>query len=782
MECKKCHAELENGVKVCPSCGEKVDAQEAPENDKVHTAQKEETEVAVDEVSAGTAEAEDAKKNVKRRLVIGGSAAAAAVIVIAASVAMMKLGGGGKSDLQGIMYVKDEGIYGMNLQQKDASAVEYTDRFLDSSDGTQLGATRLNMTTVSKDGKYHFFPQKYDRQSGTYTLFYKQGEQEAEKIASGVASYDVTSDNQVVYKKDDGLYLSTLNKNADNKIASDVTDYALYQDGKILIYTKDAEEGNSDYYKIDLSVADAKEEKLISDASFVYQSEEPSMFLFLKGEDLYQSKDYGVAEKLIENVNDVLSVDASKGSFFYTSNKEIKGMASDYLEDDLAESDAQVQEPNKADYQVEKRSRWSYYYSYTYTTTSDQYYEDLEKYEQKVERDKLREELKNQEVTETYKELYYFADGNSTLITSDCLNTMDVVDPSKKDGNQAFTSALLYKRSDAEAEKSNIKVKISEIDGADDIQNRLNQEHGKVEGAYYLYSNGAEKALDLDDQKFETVRADAKNNQLYMLLFDEKDDEDVTAGDLVTVGLADETAELKSYDEDVERLALVSGGEVYYFKDIDTEKAEGDLYRSQERICYDVKTTNSVWALPNSTAVICAVDYDGDKQTATLNLLSKGAEDITIAEDVYMGGGRPFYAEAQNSIYMLGDYRNNRGGDLLYYDGKETESIDNDVTAYFADSEYDTEVLGNTSWYITLGSKSGSSIALAGESESSKAKKYKAYIRKQGYGYLIDEYDAEKEAGELTEEDYMADLKAWAEALGYSDNAAATPTAAAAGV
>ena len=79
-------------------------------------------------------------------------------------------------------------------------------------------------------------------------------------------------------------------------------------------------------------------------------------------------------------------------------------------------------------------------------------------------------------------------------------------------------------------------------------------------------------------------------------------------------------------------------------------------------------------------------DYDEDNQTGTLNLLRADSEEgEEIASDVYLDA-IVFTAFGQDCIFMLSDYSFERGsGDLLYYDGKETTTLESDVAAYFAE-------------------------------------------------------------------------------------------------
>ena len=154
-------------------------------------------------------------------------------------------------------------------------------------------------------------------------------------------------------------------------------------------------------------------------------------------------------------------------------------------------------------------------------------------------------------------------------------------------------------------EESGKKTKFSDLDSYD-LQYRT-KDNGDIEEvyigyervvgnqesetSYFLYSNGVDKELDLDGQTIQKSLYDSKNNQLVLLVADEEeaevavegdradsaDDSDSTdrsdekdeAGELMTVSLKGETAELVPYDEDVSFLELVYGGNIYYLKDVE---------------------------------------------------------------------------------------------------------------------------------------------------------------------------------------------------------------------
>ena len=177
------------------------------------------------------------------------------------------------------------------------------------------------------------------------------------------------------------------------------------------------------------------------------------------------------------------------------------------------------------------------------------------------------------------------------------------------------------------------------------------------------------------------------------------------------------------------------------------ENGEGDLYRNQESLMYDVRE-NGLWAVPDSKAVMALTDYDEDNQTGTLNLLRADSEEgEEIASDVYLDA-IVFTAFGQDCIFMLSDYSFERGsGDLLYYDGKETRTLESDVAAYFAEypgsdnafyfSGGNTEVLLNSLVRNALNKAFGRTSAGAAETTAaaSEAEEWASPETEAAYDY-----------------------------------------------
>ena len=372
-------------------------------------------------------------------------------------------------------------------------------------------------------------------------------------------------------------------------------------------------------------------------------------------------------------MDDIMALDVEKGTFFYTTSVDSKMKAMDFVDDDLAASDAQIKEPVRSDYERQETTGIGYY-SYTRTVLDDKYYDDLSKYQEKQQRDQLRQQLKDEEIESPYTELYYYADGQKNLVTSEFMDSLSYfyITEADREANKNFGSYLIYTKTNAADMK---KVKLSEISYIGEIYYLMDEARGKSV-TYCVYAGGKEAELDLDGKKLGSTRKDAKNNQVYMLIKDEDADYE-DGSDLFSMSLnASDLGKMEERDSDVNSLELVSNGNVYYLKDTN-DKNVGDLYCNGDSVLSDV-SVYSVQSVPKSSAVLCISDPNKDKNRGTLTLV-KGKKAEKLAEDV-----NDYYAFGENSVAMLTEYNYDRmKGDLKYYNGKEAYLIDSDVRNFF---------------------------------------------------------------------------------------------------
>lgn len=656
--CPNCGAKAEAGAEFCENCGHSLkEAAPAPSTAPAPEGQK--------------------KKNLRLPLVIGGAAAAVVLLAVglfAVPRAVRAIAGAGSSgETQEVFYVKDRGLHGASLKSAKKKPVEYTERFANADSLYDAVSGFYGAQFVSKDGKYHFFMEDVNYDLGiTYTLYSQRGTKEPVKIDSGIQDmYQVTDDNKVVYVKNDNLYVSDLKDKT--KIGSDVDEFMLDQEGKNVLWMVDSGnvDGGYDIYYQDLAMKKDRK-KLISDGTVIRASSDLNTLLMIKEESLYLVRDQGDGEKLAGDVENVLGADLTKGTFFYIGVDQESVNAMDFVDDDMAASDAQIAEPIRANYERSEVVGQGYW-AYTRTVVDDRYYEDMDRYNQKLERDSLRRELSGMEIEQPYQTLYYYSNGEAQLVTDKFVDWSGYpfITDGDKEINKDFTSYLLYQRANDSLEN---KVKLSELSYAEEIESMIYYVRGN-DVVTCLFAGGKETELDLDGKSTYNAYKDVKNNQLYCHLV-EPDNYGGT-GDLISISLSSDNAgKIENRDSDIDGIELVSDGNVYYMKDVN-DRYVGDLYCNGERVVTDV-SRYTVEPVRDSSAIICVADPSRESGDGSLMYL-KGRKAEKIADDV-----SDYHAFGEDSIVVLTDYNYNRyKGELQYYNGKELRKLDSDVRGFF---------------------------------------------------------------------------------------------------
>ena len=714
MKCENCGAKLKRADAFCPECGAQVVKARRSER----------------KAAAPTA-AERGRKRLRFPFLIAGAVLAVALGGFLAAKEFGVLSClFGKSSGE-ILFVSDGSVYGISLKGSGEKRTEYTDSFYGSEAAAPERIGRLFFPTVSRDGKYRFFPEDFNGQERNFTLCYQEGREKPRRIASDVRGYYVTGDNQVVYVKNDSLYVTRPGEQ-EEKVDSDllVTFSSFFyfgfweaRAGYGLAVSKDESKmvwrTDSGCYCQDIDLEEEKV-KLVSDGFLLAYTENFESLLFQKDDGaLYLSKNLQKAEKVADDADLVLATDLEKGTFYYTVVKAENVKLADYIEDDLAETDRAITEPVKSDYEREVTSGFGTG-AYTRRVVDDQYYDDLERWQRKLERDELRQWLKGVEVPVKYEELYFWNNGEETLVTSDYGGRVASADVSissirydytdLREKSSDFTGVLVYQKF-PETEGERKKVKMSELPDYRELEDSVQraEEEGGVgplellgvetvpatayESEYFLCVDGVEYDLGLKGWSLAQWLFDARSNQLYFSGFRRPGEDGGYYSGIMSVNLADGAGQVREYAE-YASLRLVYGGNVYYFQDWNAEDG-GDLYRNGEFVCDDVL---EVWPVPDSNAVVAVTDYDEDSQSGTLKLLlEKGGEPVEIGADVDLTTF-PFGAYGEDCIFMISDYSSERkSGDLRYFDGKKTRVLESDVTAYFSDyagDDFDLSLMG----------------------------------------------------------------------------------------
>lgn len=650
ITCPKCNKELEDGIQFCDNCGAPI-AQEAP--------------------------AEKKKFPVKPVLLGVLGVSLIAVIIFVAFTLLSP--GGSSAGHNYALYVKDDEIFFSDLK-KNSAPWQLTTRLtgsnsVDDSELARRGYILGQVTCVSEDGKYIFFPDKTDNANGNFNLYYRETSKsngEAVKIDSDVYSYVVNSSASVVtYRKGDegNLYQYKLSKDSKDKVASEVRNFVVSDDAKSVIYINS--EGS-----IYLQSGDKDKEKLAGNvSSMVRVTDDLKTVYYLKDNALYKQTLGADKVKLVSDVYSVLHVYDSGEIYYVTQTSRTISMA-DYVIDDMKEADASATEPEYPDYpsSPEYPDRWDYDTDEAYQAAYEAYERDYEiwretynRMEQEYEdaynaywsishRNDLRNQLQDWPMERSNYSLCFY-DGSKSITLTDAYNT------------SSFTFAtdapvIIYGVYDHSKQE---KVKLSEIESLYDVEYLVDSVTPSSQR--YIAVKGTASALEAE--KAQSLYLNSTGTTLYYI---DNIPKGKSYGELYRVSISGgKVGKAELYDSDVTLgyCEFIDANEFMYYKS--TKDLQGELYINKNRVDYDVYLPSPSYSLDHK--LFYFTDWSHDNSTGTLKTYN-GKEAVKIADDVYgftvLPDGRALY---------LYDYSTNHyTGELHEWSDGSSRKLDDDVT------------------------------------------------------------------------------------------------------
>lgn len=358
----------------------------------------------------------------------------------------------------------------------------------------------------------------------------------------------------------------------------------------------------------------------------------------------------------------------------------------DYVEDDMASSDADVTKPESPDYPEAPDYpywRWDYDSDEEYEAAKAQYEIDYEEYqticdqmreeyntayaayEAKHDRDILRENLQDQKTENTEYTLYYYNGSEETVITDALVDEWEVTYVRTK----PVMVISVYNQSDIQ------KVKLSEISSYDEVSDL-------VDAALYSSSEkyvvvGSTMSI-LEQTDAKNIRLSSDGNVIYYL----DDVSESGVGDIYKVTISDgQVGKPEMYDSDVSNsdVTITEDDSLVYYKNVDNEAYKGDLFINGQEIDYDVALWNiTFW----DDAVLYYTDWNAEKSYGTLKMYKDGTN-TKIADDV-----SDVETTNNDDIVYLYDYSvKYYTGTLYLYNSGKPKKIDDDVVAIIAISD-----------------------------------------------------------------------------------------------
>lgn len=680
--CPKCGAEFDEGA-VCPNCGGEAAAQE-PENEQ-------RPDESVDSASAEAFSAEPKKKG-KKKLVI---ALAAGAVVVAAVVAALIFLFPTKSDDEPVkraLYAKDNSLY--YLEPDTNTPVLITDDLFKDEE-QRSGGLITDSVYFTQAGNKVFYAEKIDVDSQLFSLYYRlldKANEEPVKLAEDVTMFaaDKKGDSVLYLDSDGTVYSHNLKER--EKVLSDVDIFRISEDCTKILYL--TEDGGLYILSVD---GEKQKEKIDSDVTSLEKTRDNLEFIYYrKDKDLYLKK--ADTDKLKID-SDILSVElvCDNGGVYYTkvNGENGTGTLMDYIIDGMEEDDERILDNYFVDYRTHNEAL---YRKWSREVLKSREYDIIEKYE---ESDGKEVEHWKPTSIETVDSLYYFNGETSEKINSSFVSIYDISAQANTLVFESFDSVDIKKvsitdfvnaldnenhfRAKVEKGETTDKTDFQEYNYFDEFADMI---YGTLrsEATAYIVQNGKVIKAETDGVSDNFVINDAGDTVYYL----DKYNVDKKSGELRAVKIKDGAVESNElYDSEVNRVEIVAGNNVLYWKD--KKGNSGDLYLNKQLIEYDV---NNTFFVDEDKNIVYYTDYDEKDGTGTLNIYSNGKKE-KLADDV-------IYVDTleNGDILYYRDYSNkNQKGDLYMISNGKESRIDYDVwTAFTTTNKQSKYVLFQKHW------------------------------------------------------------------------------------
>ena len=421
-----------------------------------------------------------------------------------------------------------------------------------------------------------------------------------------------------------------------------------------ILYTKYNEDNTMDLYYVSLDKPEDPK-KLEGKINYNISTSDLKNILYAKGSDedgyaLYRTSIDGEPEK-ITNKYQYCYNDTTNGKFFYLKDTGKTVSLYDFVYDRYNVTE----EPDWSDYRKLDSDGW-------YTYDDEGYSEAWNHYD-------LREHLTNEDYALPLYDLYYYANGQETLVAQDVLS---------KKGCSA--TGFIYWGVDVLEDQ----ISIDDLNSAYDLSWTLsNLEDYFIDDVdaskLNLYSATANTTVPLTEDALELMQ-EREYSGLYcvkdqLILSSHEYDEagalyaaTIKNGELGSFTQFADDAEIETYDED---LLYYTTGE---YDNGDNSYADLYCYENGEakRVVQDALVDEMVRIYEDGVTVLYT---DRNQNGCELTLLQKDGTKNLIADDV-----TDYLRVDKDTLLYLSD------GDLYCYDGKEKKRVATDVDYFWAKS------------------------------------------------------------------------------------------------
>ena len=599
---------------------------------------------------------------------------AAAVIIASALLLLFFIGSAAQEKKNGsyaVIYSKESGEYLRGSHGEFAFKTELKSETVISKDGSRLfyltksayGSNKLDLHCCDLKSKMNIT-------KGGFIVDYgiESGISVNDDGSFAVYSKKKESNGEVVW------YLYNTAKKKASEIESNILEFFLLPAEKAAYFTK-TQGSNTALFKVVFGSAPSQIADSVKDV-YLFKSNDQCVLLYRSkkageaGYELYIINGLNEQKLISAGISNVLYKDYTAGGnlYYFKANNAITDWRG-IIEDDLAEQDKQIVEPQKSDY------LFFFGYSFGYTRA-------MKQYNLKLSRDELRSALdtvvKDNKLISAQSDCYVYNNKDSVKVGSNVSPGRVFAVAASGEPRVVFNKET-YLQSEIKFSKLNSMLDYTTVSDVTAYASEIIRNSTVSKGANVAFSD-CPQGLSLDIDAGEASRCvfefSNDGNKLRVFL---KDEEGLKSSFYEVGILNDSLTQKKVIDTEIADFGF--SGDVSWYLKLDAGKSEGELYKYSDG--NSVKIADSVYSFISfdDSSVLLFRNYLQIKSELTADLyFNKDNKSVLIDKNVALNRLR---YHGSNDLAYIRNYSEDTGGELCVYKNEKIRVVDNGVNKIF---------------------------------------------------------------------------------------------------